>query len=146
MEFVTPQDTPIASVLVVDDCQSNWLMVRSILEPFDLELIYAPNGEIALELASVVQFDVILMDHCLPGLQGDEVTRRIRAAQNENASASIIAFTSEPNLVDIRAGYNGMLSKPFTPIDLTTAILIALVEQEAVNAGSPPASGAAYLH
>lgn len=136
-ELITSPPPPIASVLVVDDCQKNWLMVRSILEQFDLELTYAPNGEIALAMAKLVHFDVILMDHSLPGLQGDEVTRQIRTTKTRNTSSSIIAFTSEPDLVDPRAGYNGLLGKPFTAIDLTTAILVALVEQEAVNAGSP---------
>lgn len=132
LEPHAPLQPPTASVLVVDDCHNNWLIVRSILEQFDLVLTYAPTGELALELSKLFHFDVILMDHNLPGLQGDEVTRQIRATRNPNARTSIIAFTSEPEFVDARAGYNGKLSKPFRPIDLTTAILLALVEQEYV--------------
>lgn len=115
-------------VMLVDD----HAMVRSGLAGFlmvydDLELAgEAPGGEAAIAMCDRLEPDVILMDLVMPGIDGAEATRRIRA---RHPNTQVIALTSfkEDELVQgaLAAGAIGYLLKNVTADELAEAIRAA---------------------
>jgi signal transduction histidine kinase/DNA-binding NarL/FixJ family response regulator len=81
-------------ILVVDDVITHYLLIKSILENFHLNFIYAKSGEAGIEKAINEQPDLILMDiNMSPGINGYEATRRLRENKT-TAKIPIIAYTT----------------------------------------------------
>jgi len=110
-------------VLVVDDNPVNRKVVRWMLEKLEAEVEEADGGEAAVELAAQEQLDVILMDCHMPGVDGFESTRRIRAI---GLTMPIIALTAsvfaEDRRACLQAGMDDVLTKPVMPEDLIRAL------------------------
>lgn len=106
-------------VLVVEDNLDNLELIRCVLVRSGYEVIAAPTGEEGVALALRERPDFILMDINLPGIDGMEATRRIRAASS-NGSVPIIAITSYAMRGDMEhvlaAGCNGYFEKPIDPL------------------------------
>ena len=79
-------------VLVIEDNLDNLELIRCILERSGYAVIAAPTGELGVDLAVRELPDFILMDINLPGIDGLEATRRIRAT-SAHGSVPIIAVT-----------------------------------------------------
>jgi two-component system, cell cycle response regulator DivK len=105
-------------VLVIEDQEDNRRIVRDLLVASGYALIEATTGEQGLVLAERERPDLILMDIQLPGLDGYEVTRRIKA-NPELQGIPIIAVTSYALSGDDQkaaaAGCDGYVTKPFSP-------------------------------
>ncbi len=108
-------------VLVIDDQEDNRYLVRRTLGRAGYEVIEATTGEEGITLAEMHRPDLILMDIQLPGLDGYEATRRIKA----NPALSripVIAVTSYALSGDdakaLAAGCDSYVSKPFSPREL----------------------------
>jgi len=71
-------DSLIPVILVVDDHPENVELLETYLIPQGYEIVKAANGEEALEKLSGQHIDLILLDVMMPGVDGFEVTRRIR--------------------------------------------------------------------
>jgi len=102
-------------ILVVEDHPTNQFVVQSMLDALKCEATIASSGREALELLERQEFDLVLMDCRMPGMDGLETTRRIR---NElHKSLPIIAMTANTMPEDIQqcmeAGMNDYLAKPF---------------------------------
>ena len=69
-------------ILVVEDHEDNRQILRDLLASADFEMIEAWDGEAALKVVAAERPDLILMDIQLPGIDGYEVTRRIKADPN----------------------------------------------------------------
>lgn len=112
-------------VLVIEDNTDNQELIRYILIRSGYEAISASTGEEGLELAVRERPDFILMDIDLPGIDGLETTRRIRAT-GANGSLPIIAITSYAMCGDMEqilaAGCNGYLEKPIDPLRIMDEI------------------------
>lgn len=107
---------PGAKVLLVDDNEINLLVAEEILKQYDLQVVTAMSGEEALALAADEQFDLVLMDHMMPGIDGVETTQRIRQGGGINAATPIVALTANA-VMGMQAYYlenqmNDFLSKP----------------------------------
>lgn len=104
-------------ILVVDDDDTNRLVVRVLMERRGYCIVEASSGEHALELIKVDDFDLILMDLSMPGMDGFETTRRLRAESTIELDLPIFALTAHSGSKDVErclnAGMNGMLPKPF---------------------------------
>src|SRR4051812_34989751 len=74
-----PEQTPGGCVLVVDDVEGIRNILRDFLTAAGHEVAEAPNGAAGLELVSSWSPDVVLLDVQMPGLDGFEVCRRIKA-------------------------------------------------------------------
>ncbi|WP_421933828.1 response regulator [Phenylobacterium sp.] len=123
-----------ARVLVVDDHEVNRRAVALILEPYGVELTAASSGEEALTLAAARVYDVILMDVQMPGMDGHETCRRLRATPGPNKATPVIACTAADSAKDwvdsLAAGMTDHVAKPIDPAALTAAIARVLPEAE----------------
>ncbi|UTA46520.1 ATP-binding protein [Simiduia sp. 21SJ11W-1] len=105
-------------VLVVEDNDINRSVVEGILETKVSHLVFAENGEVAIEVMKSVRVDLVLMDCQMPVMDGYEATRAIRAgrAGDSYITIPIIAMTANAMEGDrercLEAGMDEYLSKP----------------------------------
>lgn len=115
---------PDLRVLVVDDDEVNRLVAEGLLRQLGLlRITVAEDGESALHLCASESFDLILMDCQLPGIDGREATRRLRARGWHGA---ILAFsaaaTTEQRDACLEAGMDAYLAKPISAQGLAAAL------------------------
>ena len=112
-------------ILVVEDHEENRRIMRDLLTSAGYEMIEAVTGEEGVTLAQTQHPDLILMDIQLPGIDGYETTRRIKANPALRA-IPIIAVTSYALSGDDvkarEAGCNDYVTKPFSPRALLAKI------------------------
>ena len=115
-------------ILIADDHDVVRAGMRALLEAeSDFEVCgEARDGREALKEACRLAPDVVILDFSMPGMNGLEVTRRIRALSGELASVPIIGVSGHTALSDERAaraaGMDAFLAKPVSPGALTEAI------------------------
>ncbi len=116
-------DSPL--ILIAEDNKKNVEMILDFLEAQGYRLTLAENGQEAIERTRAEKPDLILMDVQMPGIDGVEATRRLRA-DAELAEVPIIALTALAMPDDrercLRAGMNDYLSKPLSPTTLIDTI------------------------
>ena len=104
-----------SNILIVDDSQDKLLVLGSILEELDQNLVFARSGEEALRKVLESEFAVILLDVYMPGLDGLDTMRELRKNPRLK-SLPIIAVTAKAMKGDrekcIEAGAWDYLSKP----------------------------------
>ncbi|WP_306607378.1 diguanylate cyclase [Azonexus sp.] len=104
-------------ILLVDDSRAIALVTTARLESFGHEVRHAINGQLAIELFQRDQFDLVLMDIEMPGMNGFETTTRIRALEGHEPWAwtpiiFVTATDTDTNLVTaIEAGGDDFISK-----------------------------------
>ena len=105
-------------ILVIEDQEDNRQIVRDLMAASGYELIEATTGEEGIAAAARERPDLILMDIQLPGIDGYEVTRRIKA-DPQLKTIPIIAVTSYALSGDDKkafaAGCDGYVTKPYSP-------------------------------
>lgn len=113
-------------VLVVDDHVVNRRAIELVLQPFGVDATLAESGEEALELLNAEVFDAVLMDVYMPGMDGREATRVLRAGAGPNKTTPVIAVTASATAKDweacVAAGMNGHVAKPIDPVELFGAL------------------------
>jgi PAS domain S-box-containing protein len=121
------------SVLVAEDNEINALLMRSLLTRLGHQAVIATNGEEALESwlaakSAGTPYDLVLMDIQMPGLDGIEATKRIRAteAAGSGRRTPILALTANTLVEDryacFEAGMDGFLVKPLDREKLAEAL------------------------
>ncbi|MCM1415007.1 MAG: response regulator, partial [bacterium] len=107
---------PTAEILVVDDNAINLTVAKGLLAPLQMKLDTALSGKEAVLKVTDKRYDIILMDHMMPEMDGVETTRVIRRLLGNNGQVPIIALTA--NAVEgtaemfISEGMNDMVAKP----------------------------------
>ncbi len=133
--------TQCARLLVVEDNVINATVLREILERLGHNVTVAENGEDGLEVALAQEFDLILMDISMPGMDGTEVTRAIRTREGPNRLTPIVAQTAHARPEDRDrfhdAGMQRVLIKP-----ISRKKLLALFEADEAANEAPPAEPA----
>lgn len=108
---------PSYRILVVDDNETNRLVMRRSLERWGCRVQEVGDGLDAVQAASIHAFDLILMDIRMPRMDGLQATKRIRASKGPNQQTPILAVTAHTYPEDLecctRAGMQGHLGKPF---------------------------------
>jgi Response regulators consisting of a CheY-like receiver domain and a winged-helix DNA-binding domain len=108
----------MTKVLVIEDNEMNRYLISFILKGEGFEVIEAITGEVGVEMAIRDRPDLILMDIQLPGIDGLEATKRIRASPADE-KVPIIALTSYAMSGDrekaLAAGCTGYIEKPINP-------------------------------
>ncbi len=111
----------MAKILVVDDEPINVKMLNLLLKSEGYEVIEASNGRQALDLALKEDPDLILLDVMMPGMDGFEICRRLRAREATRTIPVVMVTaldTLEDKVQGIEAGADDFLTKPYNKIEL----------------------------
>ncbi len=110
---------PEARTLVVDDNDMNRKVFRNLLKRTGIQVWDASSGEECLELVKQQDFDVIFMDHMMPGMDGIETFHVIRGLGGKYTEIPVIALTanavSGAREMYLAEGFSGFLAKPIMP-------------------------------
>jgi PAS domain S-box-containing protein len=106
-------------VLVVEDNPTNRMIATKLLESLGAEVTTAADGYLGVEAAERGDFHLILMDVQMPGIDGLEAARRIRALGGAVAETPIVALTANvlahQRRAYLDAGMDGVVGKPISP-------------------------------
>ncbi|GHV82992.1 hypothetical protein AGMMS50212_03320 [Spirochaetia bacterium] len=129
---------PKARILIVDDIKANLEVAAGLLQLYKMKIDTASGGQESIELAQKYRYDIIFMDHMMPGMDGIEATSAIRALGI--IDVPIIALTA--NAVSgmremfIGRGFNDYISKPIEITELDAIIAKWIPPEKRVN-GQP---------
>ena len=123
-------------ILVVDDEQDLVKLIRYHLEKDGYKVITAYNGDDALFLTRKERPELIILDLMLPGIDGLEVCRKLKADQ-ELAHPAIIMLTAKGEEADItkglKLGADDYMTKPFSPKELVARVQAVLRRTQGVS-------------
>ena len=126
-----------ARILAAEDNPTNQLILRALLEPFDIALTVVADGREAVEAWAGGSFDLILMDMQMPVLDGADATIEIRERERREGLARIPIIALTANVMSdqieayARVGMDGYVSKPIEITELIAAIDAALSDEGA---------------
>jgi two-component system KDP operon response regulator KdpE len=100
-------------VLVVDDDPQILRAVRTTLHAHGHDVLSAGNGETALDVLTDAEVDLVILDLGLPGIQGDEVIRRVRAWSDVPIIVLSVRSSQDDKVAAFDAGADDYLTKPF---------------------------------
>ncbi len=98
-------DSPLGTVLVVDDTPDNLGVIAAYLKECSFKTLVASNGEIALQRAKYSQPDIILLDVMMPGIDGFETCRRLKADE-DTKNIPVIFMTALSDLAHKKRGFS----------------------------------------
>jgi class 3 adenylate cyclase len=116
--------TKAGTILVVDDIPQNIRLLEAVLAPKGYDLLTASSGEEALEILTQSQPDLILLDIVMPGIDGFEVCRRVRA-DPATAFLPVVMITASGDKEKIQAievGADDFVTKPFDQAELLARV------------------------
>ena len=123
-QFVAPD----ADILVVDDNPMNLNVIKGLLKATKMFVTTAKSGEECLEKIKYGSFNVVLLDHMMPGMDGVETVERIRQTHPDLPVFALTANTTLGEEFYISKGFTGYLSKPIDSVALERAIMKHLPE------------------
>ena len=133
---------PDAKILVVDDTQLNLAVVKGLLKQTLIRIETAESGYECLHLVTKEHFDIIFLDHRMPGIDGIETLQKMKTLPNNlNVETPVIALTA--NAVSgareqyMAAGFNSYISKPISPTELESMIIKYLPPDKVKLADAP---------
>ena len=113
-------------ILIIEDNEKNMKLVRDVLRFHGFRTIEAPRGEDCVAMASEYQPDLILMDIGLPGLDGVDATRQLKA-ERSTMEVPVVALTASVMRSDrdrmTEAGFAGVIAKPIDVGKFSTQVL-----------------------
>ncbi len=124
-QFVAPD----ADVLVVDDNPMNLNVIRGLLKATKIFVTTATSGEECLEKMKTTRFNVVLLDHMMPGMDGIETVGHIRETDPDIPVYALTANASVGEEFYKSKGFTGYLSKPIDSVSLEKAIMKHLPEE-----------------
>ncbi|WP_299883849.1 response regulator [uncultured Lacinutrix sp.] len=121
-------------VLVVDDNKINQKVTQRMLERNDIKSSVANDGEEAVKMTRVNNYQLILMDINMPKMNGIEATKVIRTFNEDIPIIALTAVEIEEMRAEILAsGMNGILSKPYDASQFLSTILKSISKRETVK-------------
>lgn len=126
-----------ARALVVDDNRINLMVCEKMLGLYGVEVTTASGGQEALDLCMEGAYDILFVDHMMPGMDGIEVTERIRAHPGPNRATPIVALTA--NVVNdmrshyLKCGMDDFVGKPIDRAELSRVLLQWLPPEKITN-------------
>lgn len=118
------------NILAVDDTKVNLILIDKMLGKCDAKVTAVGSGEICLKVCAVNKFDVILLDHMMPEMDGVEVFKRLRSEEGLNKNTPVIMLTANAmagaNKEYMDLGFDGYVSKPINVQELKETIVDVL--------------------
>ena len=131
-----------ARILVVDDDLTIAEVVGDYLRDAGLETRHAADGPSALSVAAQWPPDLVVLDLMLPGIDGLEVCRRLRAAHRSQLALPVIMLTAlgeeADRVLGLEAGADDYVTKPFSPRELALRVQAVLRRAATAQAPSEP--------
>jgi signal transduction histidine kinase/DNA-binding NarL/FixJ family response regulator len=142
LRFVAPD----AHILVVDDFLTNLKVVSGLLAPYQMQVDTAISGEEALKLVKRECYDLIFMDHMMPGMDGIETTAHIREWEKLGVLTGIppwgipiIALTANAmsgmREMFLGNGFSDYLSKPINIVKLDEILVRWIPQSKIITSG-----------
>jgi len=129
VERVARFTAPDAKVLVVDDIDTNLKVTEGLLRPYKMNVELCRSGIEAIEAVKAIEYDLVFMDHRMPGVDGIEATKRIRALGDGDPrfeKLPIIALTANAmsgvKEMFLENGFHGFLPKPIDTVKLNLVL------------------------
>ena len=136
---------PGVKVLIVDDFRTNLHVAKRLMKQYNMDIDLCSSGEAAIEAAQSVRYDLIFMDHRMPGIDGIEATKLIRAISDKDPyykNIPIIALSA--NTVSgikemfIENGLNDFISKPINTAKLHEILKKWIPKEKQITAKNYP--------
>ena len=131
---------PEARILVADDNPLNLMVFKSLIKKTLVKVETAENGYDAVIMAENEKYDVIFLDHMMPGKDGIETLKELRSTDGPNKETPSICLTA--NAISgareqyIHEGFEGYLSKPIDSSELEE-LLLRYIPAEKIHEASP---------
>lgn len=122
-----------ARILVVDDVQTNLMVIKNLLKNTKMQIDTALSGAQCLAMTKEQEYHVILLDHMMPDMDGVETLQRLRAQKDKNANTPVVVSTA--NAISgawkeyEEAGFADYLVKPATGKEIEEIILKYLPQE-----------------
>ncbi|MDR2570762.1 MAG: response regulator [Oscillospiraceae bacterium] len=124
-DMIASFTAPDASVLIVDDINTNLVVTRGLLMPYKMDVDLCNSGIKAIEAIKIKQYDIVFMDHRMPVMDGMEATEHIRAMGDKEpyfSNVPIVALTANAVFgmkeVFLNNGFTDFISKPIDTVHL----------------------------
>jgi CheY-like chemotaxis protein len=110
-------------IMIIDDSYTNRIFFKAILEELDIQVIEAHCASQALEVLNSVTPDIILLDMCMPIMNGIEFLQKFRLRQNKTPVIVVSVLDEQTQIQKaLRAGASDYLIKPVEPENLVKCI------------------------
>ena len=115
----------LEKILIVDDVSKNIQILGNILSQRNLQIAYAQNGQQALDICDIQEFDLILLDIMMPGMDGYEVCEVLKA-NPKTFEIPVIFLTAKADMDSIIKGFEtggqDYITKPFNSAELLARV------------------------
>ncbi|MCL2627898.1 MAG: ATP-binding protein [Oscillospiraceae bacterium] len=122
---------PTAKVLIVDDIVTNLKVAAGLLSPYEVEVDLCISGAESIEAVKENKYDIVFMDHRMPGIDGIEATSIIRAMGEQDEyykTLPIVALTANAagNMREVfmGAGFDDFIAKPIDTVVLANVLRV----------------------
>jgi signal transduction histidine kinase/CheY-like chemotaxis protein len=139
---------PSANVLIVDDISTNLRVAKELMSPYNMNIHTCMNGPDAIKLIKSHRYDIVFMDHMMPGMDGLEAVTFIRALETGSGSYKnlpIIMLTanavSGQREMFLERGIDDFLAKPIDIQKLNDVLEKWLPEEKRIEAHRPQEDG-----
>ena len=132
--FAYKPDRP--KVLLVDDKVRNLVLIKNILTPLNLDFYIAKNGEEAIKRVTQTNFDMVLLDILMPGIDGYEVCRRIKSISRERDLSILFMSalrTHEDKTKGFESGADDYLVKPLYEKEVLARVKLHLKKRSLIK-------------
>jgi signal transduction histidine kinase/CheY-like chemotaxis protein/HPt (histidine-containing phosphotransfer) domain-containing protein len=135
---------PEARILLVDDIETNLKVGEGLLKPYGLEVTLCTGGKEAIEAVLRTEYDLVLMDHMMPEMDGVEAVKIIRSLGGRHAKLPIVALTANAIVgareMFLQNGFDDFLSKPIEVWKLNATLAKWIPEEKQIYSGEAAAT------
>lgn len=128
-----------ANILAVDDTRMNLVVISGLLKPYEMQVDTVASGAECIEKCKEKQYDIILMDHMMPEMDGIETLKVLKSENIISSETKVIAITanaiSGAEEMYISNGFDGFLSKPVDVASLDACVRMNLPEDKVEGEG-----------
>ena len=140
LAIINDLDLSKPKVLIVDDISTNLIVANRLLFPYNMSVRLCKSGFEAIDEIKSKDYDLVFMDHQMPGMDGVETTRRIRDmgnADNYYLKLPIVALTANDVFgareMFLESGFDDFLAKPIDTTKLDTILKKWIPIQETLD-------------